>query len=214
MNHQSAVSETDGGMFAIGRIENRTRFLSHSGKRRLGDSERRTLGNSGRQWFREDFLVEGIGGLFYADGRQDFLVGKTIRARRLASSSPSDWDRQFSGAPDDGRHRARSNFNHQREVCDDRLLGRPRSQGSAASKENLAASRVQPFGGSSLGLPIARGTAENLDWPGADVSAGIPGFGRALRGAGSRSARKLSAISGAYGAAKKRADLDFGNSSR
>ena len=201
-------------MFASGRIENRTRSISHSGKRRLGDSKRRTLGASGRQWFREDFIVEGISGLFYADGRPDFLVGKTIRTRRLASSPPSDWDRQFGSAANDGRHRARANFNHQREVCGDRLLGQSGSGRPAEGQENLAASRMRPFGGSSLGLSIARGTAENLDRPGADVSAGIAGFGRALRGTGPWGARELSAILGAYGTAKKRANLDLGNSSR
>lgn len=164
-------------MFAARRIDNPTRSISHSGKCRLGGSERRTLGNSGRQWFREDFLVEGISGLFYADGRQDFLVGKTIRARRLASSSPSNWDCQLGCKADDGRYRARPNFNHQREICGDQLLGRSRSEGAAASKENLAASGMRPFGGSSLGLPVARGTAENLNRPGADVSAGVDGFG-------------------------------------
>ncbi len=214
MNCGDVISETSRGMFAAGRIENRTRSISHFGKCRLGGSERRALGNSRRQWFREDFPVAGISGLFYADGRQDFLIGKTIRTRRLASSPPSDWDRQFGSAADDGRHRASANFNHQREVCGDRLLGRSGSGGSTKSKENLAANRMRPFGGSSLGLPVARRTAKNLDWPGADVSAGIAGFGRALRGAGPRSARKLSTIPGTNGAAKKRADLDFGNSSR
>ena len=85
-------------------------FKPADSARRRGDSRRRelargtrtALGNSRRERFGENFLVESVDGLSDADGGAGFFARRNLRKIRLARIAEENRPRQFVRAADDG----------------------------------------------------------------------------------------------------------------